>query len=168
MIKLIVNHEGVSNIDRFYEVFLDFDSIKEDQNRYPHSIFAFKKDKFIWEFNKKTGNLWISYSKIWLVLEKDYGLDYKNIHSFVKHLLEKHFKHNNIKLQPDTSVTPLQLEECFKDNNITVRIKRPDTLLMLEEYFKNNNITVTITSYDLPHIAESLEKHFKNNNYEGD
>lgn len=103
--KLVVNSRGISNVERFYELFFNFDSLKEDQKEYPNVIFAFKENKYYWDFNKKTGSLWLSYKFIWSKFENEYNLNYNDIQIFIKYLVEKHFN------SKDATPTPAQYFE---------------------------------------------------------
>lgn len=90
--KLIINNTGTSNVDRFWELFYSFDFIKKDQYR----IIAFKDDKWLWDYNIKFGELWLSRKNFWVVLETEFGLSYKDIQLFIKYTVEEHFKNKNV------------------------------------------------------------------------
>ena len=51
----------------------------------------------------KFGYLWVSYKIIWLVLEKEYGLDYNEIQQLIRNVMYKYT--NNGQLTPVEIVT---------------------------------------------------------------
>lgn len=82
-------------------------------DKYPHSLFAFKEDKFIFQiYNSKTLNqrkiiasyrlgikqdlknatFSFNYDKIWSIFELNFGMKYNDIKHFMVDMLEKHFK----------------------------------------------------------------------------
>ena len=70
--------------------------IREDRNRYPNSIFLMKNGE-VWfeiekEQNEKNGKFWCSFEKYWSVFEKKLRLNYTEIQSFTKDMVERHFK----------------------------------------------------------------------------
>ena len=67
-------------------------TMKVDRDQYPKSTFWFAGDDLIIEWQHIYGQLWISHSDIWSVFEKEYGLNYNDIQSFIKVEVEKHFK----------------------------------------------------------------------------
>ena len=76
--------------------FLDLvgDPIKKtDREKYPDITFFYTKDdKYLAEYDEKDRNLWINYDIIWSVFEKEYNMKDIDIRSFIKSMVEKHFK----------------------------------------------------------------------------
>ena len=120
----------------FLNIFYDSD-IKIDFEQYPGSIFVFKNDEFIFEYDIKYGILWCSYDKIWTIFLKKYELNDLQITNLIKNVVEGHFK--NIKVTPTNS--PLS------------------TLFLVEEHF--NNIEITPQRQEI-RLLRQEEKHFKN------
>ena len=138
-----------SDEDRYYQqvpysdcetellnMFYDSD-IKIDFEKYPVSIFVFKNNEFICEYNMKNGELWCSYYKIWKFFYEKYELNDLQITNLIKNVVEGHFK--NIKVTPTNS--PLS------------------TLFLVEEHF--NNIEITPQRQEI-RLLRQEEKHFKN------
>jgi hypothetical protein len=65
-------------------------TVKIDKEKYPDSIFFFKGDQ--WMFEIENSILWCRYDKVWGRLSDINGLDYKDTQSFIRNLMEKHFK----------------------------------------------------------------------------
>ena len=77
------------------QIFLDLwngCTIKFDFEKYPEKIFLMKNDKVIFEQDHKNGRLWCNYNRVWLIFEKEFGMKYDDIQSFIKNMVEKHFK----------------------------------------------------------------------------
>ena len=85
---------------RFWELVFETE-VKFDFDKYPNTIFGFRGDNYVWEFDFKNNYLWLRYSTVWSVLENEYGLNYDDVQSLVKNEVEEHFKCRG--------VTPFQL-----------------------------------------------------------
>lgn len=81
-----------SKEEMFWELILKTNSIKIDKSKYPNLIFGFKDDKFLWKYDSENRYLWLSYIKIWAILEKEYNLSYSETQAFIKSEVEEHFK----------------------------------------------------------------------------
>src|SRR6185312_5103719 len=46
---------------------------------------------YLWEYNSKSGCLWLSYNNIWSVFEREYHMKYNEIRSFIKNEVETTF-----------------------------------------------------------------------------
>jgi len=62
-----------------------------ESGNYPDYIFYMKDRKVIFEYNKKNGNVFISYDHIWLFLESFFGLKDKEIQDLTKEWVEEHY-----------------------------------------------------------------------------
>lgn len=105
---LIEGSKG-ENLDRgkeekFLELFQGLE-MKSDIEKYPNSVFFFRGDKCILE--KEKHYLWVSYNRIWKIFEDEFGMDYGEIQTFIKSMVEKHFKM--------TEVTPVEVICYFFD-----------------------------------------------------
>ena len=65
--------------------------LKIDKVKYPNSIFGFKGEEWWWEYDSKSGYLWLRWYFIWSIFESEYSLDYNDIQSFIKEQVETHF-----------------------------------------------------------------------------
>src|SRR5690606_38012308 len=77
--------------ERFWELVSDT-TLKFDFVRYMNTIFGFRGDEYVCEYDFKNNYLWLRYSTVWSVLEKEYDLNYGEIQSIVKNEVEEYFK----------------------------------------------------------------------------
>jgi hypothetical protein len=63
-----------------------------ETDKYPGLIFFMKDGEVIFDYNKKNGNVYISYEHIWSVLESFFGLEYKEIQDLTKEWVEEYYK----------------------------------------------------------------------------
>ena len=72
---------------------LEFGDLTPDETEeYPGYIFFMKDGEVVFDYNKKDGDVYISYDKIWSFLESFFGLEYKEIQDLTKEWVEEHFK----------------------------------------------------------------------------
>ena len=107
---------GDKNMDEKEKLFLELiDGFewKYDSNQYQNSLFGIKKDSCLFEIhnsnslnqqkiianyrlgfeqNLKNSDFWFHYSKIWSVFESKFDMKYDDIQTFMKGMVEKHFK----------------------------------------------------------------------------
>jgi len=81
------------------------DTEKYIHKDYPTSIFYKKDNVLLFEWNQKNGYFYCSYTKFWSILQSKYNLNYNEIKSLIKRLVEEHL----IK----TDITPIWFEEIF-------------------------------------------------------
>jgi hypothetical protein len=100
----------------FLELINDF-QWRYDIDRYPHSIFAFKEDKFIFEIynseplnqrkiiasyrlgikqDLKNARIWFNYDRIWSIFKSNFEMKDNDIEFFMRNMLEKHFKMSGV------------------------------------------------------------------------
>ncbi len=67
---------------------------KVDRVKYPDvAFFGFDLEgNYLFEYDKKNERFWVSYSRIWSVLEKEMKWNYNDIQKFMKTKVEEHFK----------------------------------------------------------------------------
>jgi len=58
----------------------------------PKKVFLMKNNEVWFEQDFELNSLWCNYSLVWVVLEMEFGMNYSETQSFVKHILERHFK----------------------------------------------------------------------------
>lgn len=121
-VKYIINDNGVSNIDRFLDLFCDYDFLLEDKDNYPDSIFAFKKDKFVWAYHKDFELLDVS-AKIWFDLEGEFNLNLDEVRTLMKYVLEMHFNNKNVRPMYRGYSIVTKLEKHFRDRKIIPDMK---------------------------------------------
>lgn len=67
-------------------------TLKFDFEKYSQSIFLMKDGKYFFEQDFKRNYLWCSYNNVWSIFESKYGLEYNEIQSFIRDMVEQHFK----------------------------------------------------------------------------
>jgi len=134
---------GDKNMDEKEKLFLDLiDGFewKLDLNEYPNSLFAFKNDDCLFEIYNgdglnqkkiianyrfgleqdfKNAAFWFHYDKIWSVFESKFDMKYNDIQSFMKGMVEKHFKIRGITTRLESLATQSRVEKHFKIRGIT-------------------------------------------------
>ena len=68
------------------------DLVPFETDKDPNFIFFMKNDEVIFDYNKKNGNVYISYDHIWSFLESFFGLKYTEIQDLTKEWVEEHYK----------------------------------------------------------------------------
>jgi len=116
-------------------------TLKIDKEKYPNSTFLFKDDKYFFEYDSKNRNLWCSYKHIWGVFEKEYSMQYSDIQSLIKLLVEEHFKCKGITPLLDYTFARHWVEEHFKCKGITPLLDYTFARHWVEEHFKCKGIT---------------------------
>ena len=66
--------------------------VKFDFKKYPRTLFGFRDDEYVWEYNFDNGCLWLRNLTVWSILEYEYSLNYGDVQSLVKNEVEEHFK----------------------------------------------------------------------------
>ncbi len=95
-LKQEVNQPDIkSKENRLMELLLQTNNIKLDVNN-PDYTFGFADDFFLWYYNSKSKYLWLSNELIWNVLKVEYNLSTNEIQSFIKIVIESHFKTQGI------------------------------------------------------------------------
>lgn len=94
-LEKIINTPGKTAGERFWEL-VSGTTVRFNFETYPNRIFGFRDDEYVWEYDFKNNYLWLRYSTVWSVLEKEYDLDYSEIQSIVKNEVEEHFKRKGV------------------------------------------------------------------------
>jgi hypothetical protein len=89
--KIKKQTEKVSAEKRFLDLWNGC-AIKFDFEKYPERIFLMKDNMVMFEQDFKNGYLWCDYKLVWSVFENEYGFTYTDIQSFIKDVVERHFK----------------------------------------------------------------------------
>ena len=97
--------------------FLDGCEIKLSE-RYTNSIFYVKNDKVLFEQKLKSKYFYVTHDLIWSIFKYKYQMEYKQIQSFIKGMLETHLK----------------LEGYTPDWLIDCNVQQLETHLKLEGY----------------------------------
>lgn len=62
-----------------------------ETKKHPDYIFFMKDGEVVFDYNKKNGDVYISYDKIWSFLKKFFGLEYEEIQDIIKEWVEEHY-----------------------------------------------------------------------------
>ncbi len=89
---------------------------KADREKYPDvAFFGFDLEgNFLFEYNEKTGVFWVSYVRIWSVLETEMKGKYTDVQKFIKTKVEEHFKLRDVAPFIMKRYHPVLVEEHFK------------------------------------------------------
>ena len=68
------------------------DLVPFETDKDPNFIFFMKDGEVIFDYNKKSGKVYISYDHIWSFLESFFGLKYTEIQDLTKEWVEEHYK----------------------------------------------------------------------------
>ena len=78
-----IKESRLSPAEKFiYSIFFNLKEYYSDN--YPNSVFYEKNNEVLFRYDKKTGNFWCHYYKIWKVLKIKYGLKYQEIRDIIK------------------------------------------------------------------------------------
>jgi hypothetical protein len=130
--------------------------IRYETDRWEDLIFYMKDDKFIFEYNKKNGYVFISYGFIWSFLESYFGLEYKEIQDITKKWVEEQFKSEVTTTYFDKTKKKLSVEEQFKSEVTTTMNSNQLKPKMVEEQFKSE-VTTTNPSDKPPAVEEQFK-----------
>ena len=120
--EIIEQPEQKSKQERFLELISGV-TLKFDKSKYLNSTFGFRGDDFIFEYNSESKCLWLSYYKIWRVFEIEYNLKYDYIQSFIKGVVEEHFKFKGVTPVEFRYGNTFLVEEHFKFKGVTPNTK---------------------------------------------
>ena len=87
--------QGTTSIDEKEQLFINLIQdcdIKLDQQKYPFSIFMFKDDKRMFEYDWKKDTLWCSHSRVWIVFRDTFKMNSQERKHFISDQVETHFK----------------------------------------------------------------------------
>lgn len=78
---------------------------------YPDTLFFKQNNEILFEFDYNSENkyFWVDYSKIWVVFETKFGLNYNEIQAFIKYQVEKGIKIGDITPRTNKLRIPSQL-----------------------------------------------------------
>lgn len=103
----------VKDKEYYFKELLNYLTIKEDKIKYPDYIFYFKDDRCYFEYNTKNNYFYVNYDKVWKVFETKYHMNYNDTQSFIKKLVEDHFKLRGIILGSNYTLSAASVEEHF-------------------------------------------------------
>ena len=83
---------------------IDISKPRVDFKNYPNSMFWFKGNKCIFQYNFKNNDFWIDYSNFWIKFKPYFNGNYNDIQDFMKLQVEQHFNLKGI-----TPPQPLEL-----------------------------------------------------------
>jgi len=62
-----------------------------DNIKYPNYILYKKGDEVIFEYNKKSGSVYVNYDEIWSFFKSFFGMEYLQIQDITKRWVEEHY-----------------------------------------------------------------------------
>jgi hypothetical protein len=87
---------------------------KQDRKNYPNSVFWMKDGTYMVEYDEKEKYFWCSYLQVWSVFEKEFGMEFYEIQSFCRGLMEQHFKRRGLKANYAPVKFSMHIERHFK------------------------------------------------------
>ncbi len=90
-----------------------------DFEKNPNRIFLLKNNGIWFQQDLKNDILWCDYNKVCSVFEKEYGMKYNEIQSFIKDILERRFKLGYLTPVKFLYLTSKPLERRFKLGYLT-------------------------------------------------
>ncbi len=111
---------------------------KVDRVKYPDvAFFGFDLEgNYLFEYDEKNGRFWVSYSRIWVVLEKEMKWNNAEIQKFIETKVEEHFKIGGVTPTDVCSVGHFAVEEHFKIGGVTPHALDIMGWILVEEHFK--------------------------------
>ena len=89
VLNTIISQPEKTKEQRFFELFNGL-QLKFDFEKYRDRLFFFRGDEVWLEYDLKDKYLWVSHEK-WEVFEDEYSMDYDEIQTFIKNMVERHF-----------------------------------------------------------------------------
>lgn len=124
-----------------------------DFDRWPSSIFFFKGEKWMFEYDIISGYLYCRYREVWEYLSSSNNTKYGDTQLFIKNVVEEHFKGKEVTPRFRISIFFSQVEEHFKGKDVTPTYGKPGGSLLVEEHFTQNNSEQIGSLFDLMPIG---------------
>ena len=99
----------------FLEFAVDL-KIKIDEKECKYYVFLFKNDDLYFYFNLKNKDFYVNSDEIWSIFKSKFQLNHNEIHSFMKYMLERHFKLMDFTPSMKDTTSWIGLEKHFKLN----------------------------------------------------
>ncbi len=160
-----INKLGIAIPEKDKEI-IDFiksilgDLIPFKFDNYPLSIFYMSSNgKWILEQDNKNDRLWVRYDIVWEILEEKYLIEYDDIQTLLKYMIEQAFKEKVSTPFLDKVTVYLKVEQAFKEKVSTPESTSFDKLYLVEQAFKH-----TVSTPDMsregknPQIEQSYIK----------
>ena len=116
-----LKHKIINYLNKEYSGLIWYET-----EQYPNFIFFMKDGEVIFDYNKKSGKVYISYDHIWSFLESFFGLKYTEIQDLTKEWVEEQFKLSVTTTFRNEGMDRTQVEEQFK-----LRVTTTDSLDIL-------------------------------------
>jgi hypothetical protein len=114
--------------------------VRYEIEKLPNYIFFMKDGKVIYQYDKRNGEVYISYDKIWSVLKSFFGLEYKEIQYLTKEWVEEQFKSDVTTTIKVFYANLGVIEEQFKmEVTTTLTSQKPQSILAEEQYKLETN-----------------------------
>jgi hypothetical protein len=88
---------GVINESRINQIALKWlndnygDLIPFETKKHHNFIYYKKGDEVVFDYNKKNGEVYVSYDEIWSYLQSMFGMEWKQIRDLTKEWIEEHY-----------------------------------------------------------------------------
>lgn len=108
-----IKHKDMTIEEKFEELIKGL-TRKVDFERWPEEIFFFRDDECLFDYDFNFGYLWCDWEKVWRALACEGRYKYIEIQSFVKKVVEQHFKFQVIAPKTVVGISGRQVEQHFK------------------------------------------------------
>lgn len=110
--ELIESSQKTTKEQRFLELFQGL-QIRSDIEKYPNFVFYYRGDRCI--LGIENSILWVSYSKVWSIFEREFDMEYTDIQKFIQDMVEKHFKWKGLTPIKTYTSQGFMVEKHFKN-----------------------------------------------------
>jgi hypothetical protein len=104
-----LKHKIINYLNKEYSGLIWYET-----DKWEDYVFFMKNDKVIFEYNKKSGKVYISYEHIWSFLSSFFGLRYTEIQDLTKEWVEEHYKLSVTTTKNNGGVLLNPVEEHYK------------------------------------------------------
>jgi hypothetical protein len=125
-------------------------------------LIYFKHKEWIFYQDLRNKEFWCSYERYWKLFENEFNLDYTEIQSITKLLVEEALKRELSTPEHNCSNSWIKVEEALKRELSTTITPQTSYLRVLEEALKLGLSTPLIdTVFNFPQVEEVLKTHNK-------
>ena len=118
---------------RFWEL-VSGTTLKFDFGKYPNTLFGFREDQYVWEYDLENHALWLGYSTVWSILKDEFGLDHDGVQRVIKNEVEEHFKCKGVTPVFATLRDNILVEEHFKCKGVTPALRNLRKSKVVEDH----------------------------------
>jgi hypothetical protein len=119
VLNTIISQPEKTKEQRFFELFNGL-QLKFDFEKYRDRLFFFRGDEVWLIYDLKDKYLWVLHEK-WEVFENEYSMDYDEIQTFIKNMVERHFNLKGVEPRPILFTRAFTVERHFNLKGVEPR-----------------------------------------------